>query len=51
MSVRVSGKHMEIGESFMTRIEDQVTGAVRKYYDGGFSSHVIVEKSGSRFTG
>jgi ribosomal subunit interface protein len=49
MSVRVSGKHMEIGESFMTRIEDHVTGAVRKYYDGGFSSHVIVEKSGSRF--
>jgi len=50
MSVRVSGKHMEIGESFRTRIEDQITGAVRKYYDGGFSSHVIVEKSGSRFT-
>lgn len=49
MSVRVSGKHMEIGESFTTRIEDHVTGAVRKYYDGGFSSHVIVEKSGSRF--
>lgn len=50
MSVRVSGKHMEIGESFRTRIEDQITGAVRKYYDGGFSSHVIVEKSGSRFS-
>lgn len=50
MSVRVSGKHMEIGESFTTRIEDHVTGAVRKYYDGGFSSQVIVEKSGSRFT-
>jgi len=52
MSVRVSGKHMEIGESFRTRIEDHVTGAVRKYYDGGFSSHVIVEKekSGSRFS-
>jgi len=50
MSVRVSGKHMEIGESFRTRIEDQITGAVRKYYDGGFSSQVIVEKSGSRFS-
>lgn len=49
MSVRVSGKHMEIGESFRTRIEDQVSGAVQKYFDGGFSSHVIVEKSGSRF--
>ncbi|WP_299865318.1 ribosome-associated translation inhibitor RaiA [uncultured Hoeflea sp.] len=49
MSVRVSGKHMEIGESFRTRIVDHVTGAVRKYFDGGFSSHVTVEKSGSRF--
>lgn len=49
MSVRVSGKHMEIGESFRTRIEDHITGAVRKYYDGGFSSQVVVEKSGSRF--
>ncbi|MEQ8308140.1 MAG: ribosome-associated translation inhibitor RaiA [Hoeflea sp.] len=49
MSVRVSGKHMEIGESFRTRIEDHVSGAVQKYFDGGFSSQVIVEKSGSRF--
>lgn len=49
MSVRVSGKHMEIGESFRTRIDDHVSGAVRKYFDGGFSSHVTVEKSGSRF--
>jgi ribosomal subunit interface protein len=40
---------MEIGESFRTRIDDHVSGAVRKYFDGGFSSHVTVEKSGSRF--
>jgi len=50
MSVRVSGKHMEIGESFRTRIADHIRDAVKKYFDGGYSSHVIVEKSGSRFT-
>lgn len=50
MSVRVSGKHMEIGEAFRTRIEDRITDAVRKYFDGGYSSQVTVEKAGSRFT-
>ncbi len=49
MSVRVSGKHMEIGEAFRQRIEDQIGEAVTKYFDGGYSSQVIVEKAGSRF--
>ncbi|SRR5690606_10662725 len=50
MSVRVSGKQMEIGDSFRQRIEDQIEEAVSKYFDGGFASQVIVEKSGSRFS-
>lgn len=50
MSVRVSGKHMEIGDSFRSRIEDQIEQAVTKYFDGGYSSQVTVEKSGSRFS-
>lgn len=50
MSVRVSGKHMEIGDAFRTRIEDRIADAVSKYFDGGYSSQVTVEKSGSRFT-
>lgn len=50
MSVRVSGKHMEIGDAFRSRIEDRITDAVGKYFDGGYSSQVTVEKSGSRFT-
>jgi len=49
MSVRVSGKQMEIGESFRQRIETQIEDAVTKYFDGGYSSQVIVEKTGSRF--
>ncbi|SOC44239.1 ribosomal subunit interface protein [Rhizobium subbaraonis] len=50
MSVRVSGKHMEIGETFRLRIEEQIGSAVTKYFDGGYSSQVTVEKSGSRFS-
>ncbi|WP_132551133.1 ribosome hibernation-promoting factor, HPF/YfiA family [Rhizobium azibense] len=50
MSVRVSGKHMEIGDSFRQRIEDQMDMAITKYFDGGYSGQVIVEKSSSRFS-
>ena len=50
MSVRVSGKHMEIGESFRTRIEDNIAAAITKYFEGGYSGQVTVEKAGSRYT-
>lgn len=50
MSLRISGKHMEIGDAFRSRIESRIGDAVDKYFDGGFSGRVNVEKSGSRFT-
>lgn len=50
MSLRVSGKHMEIGEAFNTRIVDRIDEALAKYFDDNRGSgHVVVEKSGSRF--
>lgn len=50
MSLRISGKHMEIGDAFRSRIEGRIGDAVGKYFDGGFGGHVTIEKSGSRFT-
>lgn len=50
MSLRVSGKHMEIGDAFRTRIEDRIDEAIDKYFGGRASGHVVVEKSRSRFT-
>lgn len=50
MSVRVSGKHMDIGESFRQRIEDNISLAITKYFDGGYSGQVTVEKSGAGFS-
>lgn len=50
MSLRISGKHMEIGDSFRSRIESRIGETVAKYFDGGYSGHVTVEKSGSRFS-
>ena len=49
MSVRVSGKQMEIGETFRQRIEDRIQDAGTKYFDGGYSGQVVVTKSQSRF--
>jgi ribosomal subunit interface protein len=49
MSLRISGKHMEIGDAFRTKIEERINEAVDKYFDGGFSAKITVEKSGSRF--
>ncbi|MCC0042924.1 MAG: ribosome-associated translation inhibitor RaiA [Brucellaceae bacterium] len=50
MNLRISGKHMDIGDAFRARIEDRVDDAVNKYFDGGYSGHVTVEKAGSRFS-
>jgi ribosomal subunit interface protein len=50
MSLRISGKQMDIGDAFKTRIEGRVEDAVAKYFDGGYGGHVTVEKQGSRFT-
>jgi ribosomal subunit interface protein len=50
MSLRISGKHMEIGDAFRLRIEGRIGEAVEKYFSGGYSGRVTVEKSGSRYT-
>jgi ribosomal subunit interface protein len=50
MSVRVSGKHMDVGEAFRSRIEDRLGQLVGKYYDGNFSATVVVSKDGPRFS-
>lgn len=50
MTLRVSGKHMEIGEAFRTRIEERINDAISKYFDNGFTGHVTVVKSGTRYS-
>ena len=49
MTLRVSGKHMDIGDAFRSRIEARIGEVMGKYFDRGFSGHVTVEKQGSRF--
>ena len=49
MGLRISGKQMEVGDAFRTRIDGRVGDIISKYFDGGFSGHVVMERSGSRF--
>jgi len=49
MSFRITGLHMDIGDSLRGRINDRISDAVAKYFDGGFSGHVTVEKVASGF--
>ena len=50
MNLQISGKHMNVGEALTQRIEDRVEDAVSKYFQGGFTGHVTIEKQGSRFS-
>ena len=49
MALRISGKHMDIGDSLRERIEDRIGDAVEKYFGNGYSGHVTVEKDGAFF--
>jgi len=49
MNLRISGKHMDIGDALRQRIEDRIDEAVTKFFDGGYSGNVTVEKSGAGF--
>ncbi|EJF91026.1 ribosome hibernation-promoting factor, HPF/YfiA family [Bartonella tamiae] len=50
MSLRIFGKHMDIGDAFRVRIEERIQDAISKYFDGSVEGHVTVSKSGSRYS-
>jgi ribosomal subunit interface protein len=49
MPLRVSGKNLDIGDALRSQVIDRVSGAVGKFFDGGFQGHVIVEREGTGF--
>lgn len=49
MGLRVSGKSVDIGESFRIHVETRIGEALDKYFDGGFTGHVTVEREGHGF--
>ncbi len=49
MPLRVSGKNIDIGESLRGQIVERVAGAVKRYFDGSVTGHVVVEPEGTGF--
>ena len=49
MSLRVSGKNLDIGEALRTHVENRIAETLGKYFNGAWNGHVTVEKDGTGF--
>ena len=49
MPFRVSGKNIDIGGALRERVNARIADAVDKYFHGGYSGHVTVERDGFGF--
>jgi ribosomal subunit interface protein len=49
MSLRVSGKNMDVGESLRGKAVDHFDAVVGKYFDGGYDGHLTLEPEGIGF--
>jgi ribosomal subunit interface protein len=49
MALRISGKNLDVGDAYRTHVEERLGDALRKYFDGGFTGHVVLEREGSWF--
>ena len=49
MTLRVSGKNMDIGEALRGQIETRVNAAIEKYFDGSVTGHVTITRDGSGY--
>jgi ribosomal subunit interface protein len=49
MSFRISGKNLDVGDALRERINARIAAVMSKYFDGGYSGHVTVEREGAGF--
>ncbi|MDE2577652.1 MAG: ribosome-associated translation inhibitor RaiA [Hyphomicrobiales bacterium] len=49
MTLRVSGKNMQIGEALREHVQKRLETAAGKYFDGTVQGHVVVAPEGSGF--
>ena len=49
MQVQVTGKHVDLGDALRSRIEDQLTNSISKYFDRGGGADVVVMREGNSF--
>ena len=49
MSFRISGKNIDVGDALRERVSARIAEAMGKYFDGGYSGHVTLERDGFGF--
>jgi ribosomal subunit interface protein len=50
MQVHVTGKHVDVGETLRTRVSDEISSNISKYFDrAGGTADVVVSREGSFF--
>lgn len=49
MTLRVSGKNMDVGEALRGKAEDHFAAVVGKYFDGGYDGHLTLTPDGIGF--
>ncbi|MEO8115083.1 MAG: ribosome-associated translation inhibitor RaiA [Phenylobacterium sp.] len=49
MQVQVTGKHVDVGEALRTRVSDEISSSIGKYFDRGGGADVVVSREGHSF--
>jgi ribosomal subunit interface protein len=49
MTLRISGKSINVGEALRGRVSDRTDEVLRKYFDGNYSGHITLSKDGFSF--
>lgn len=49
MTLRISGKNMDVGDALRTRAQTYFDQVVQKYFDGGYDGHLTFEREGFGF--
>jgi ribosomal subunit interface protein len=49
MTLRVSGKNMDVGDALRGKAQSHIDAVVKKYFDGGYDGHLTLEPEGIGF--
>lgn len=49
MSLRISGKNIEISDAYRAHVEGRISDAIGKYFAGGYSGRVVLDRDGTGY--
>jgi ribosomal subunit interface protein len=49
LQVHVSGKHVDVGQALRSRVTDEISTSISKYFERGGDADVVVQKDGHGF--